>query len=111
MTTTTNHADVRKVLGQWQRQELSHARVHEWATARYAVSAFECADEVTNEVLGALDSLDINVTTQADIPYLLEALDAVSRDEASSILASMPFDREERRQIFSDDPVYGPFLR
>jgi hypothetical protein len=111
MTTTINRADVRVVLGQWQRQELSHARVHEWATARFAVSAFECDDEVTSEVLGALDMLDVNVTTQADIPYLLEALDAVSGNEASSILASMPFDREERRQRFSEDSVYGPFLR
>lgn len=111
MTTTINRADVREVLGQWQRHELSHARVHEWATARYAVSAFECVDEVTNEVLGALDKLDVNVTTHADIPYLLEALDAVSGDEASLILASMPFDREEQRRRFSNDPVYGPFLR
>ena len=111
MPTTISRADVREVLGQWQRRELSHARLHEWAVARYAVSAFECDDEVTSEVLAALDKLDVNVTTEADIPYLLEALDAVSGLEASSILVSMPYDREERRQRFSNDPVYGPFLR
>ena len=111
MTTTIRRADVREVLGQWLRRELCHARVHEWATARYAVAAFECDDEVTNQVLAALDKLDVNVTTEVDIPYLLEALDAVSGDEASSILMSMPYDREGRRQRFSNDPVYGRFLR
>jgi hypothetical protein len=111
VTTTINRADVREVLLRWQRQELSHACVHDWATARYAVSAFECDNEVTNEVLAALDMLDVKVTTDADIPCLLKALDAVSGDEASSIMASMPYDREERRQRFGNDPVYRPFLR
>jgi len=111
VTTTITRAEVREVLGQWQSQELSHARVHEWATARHATTAFECDDEVTNEILAALDNLDVNVTTEADIPYLLKALDCTSADEASSILASMPFDREERRLRYSDDPVYSPFLR
>lgn len=111
MATTITRADVRDVLVQWQRQELSHARVHEWATDRYAVSEFECEDEVTNEVLAALDNLDVNVTTQADIPYILEALGAASGDEASSVLASMPHDLEERRRKLRNDPVYGHFLR
>jgi hypothetical protein len=111
VTTTITRTEIREVLGQWQRHELSSARLHEWATARHAVAAFECDDEVTNEVLGVLDMLDVNVTTEADIPYLLKALDSASADEASSILASMPFDREERRRRYRNDPVYAPFLR
>ncbi len=111
MTATINRADLRELLSQWQRQVLSHADVHEWATARYAASAFRCEDEVTNEVLAALDMLDVNLTTEADIPSLVKALDAVSVGEASSILASMPDDREERRRRLRNDPVYGPFRR
>jgi hypothetical protein len=111
VTTTINRADVREILVRWQRGDVNHAFVHAWATARYAVSSFVCDDEVTNEVLAALDMLDVNTTTEADIPYLLEALHVASADEASSILASTPHDREGRRQALSNEPVYGPFLR
>jgi len=41
--------------------------------------------------------LDVNVTTDADIPHLLAALSAVSCEAASAILSSMPFDLEQRR--------------
>jgi len=111
MTTTITRADLREVLGRWQRQELSHTLVHEWATARYAVPGFTCDDEVTNEILAALDMLDMNLTTEAEVPYLLDALDSTDADRASSILTSMPLDREALRLRYSDDPVYGPFLR
>jgi len=109
--TIVTRVALREVLEGWRHQELSHCEVHEWAEARYAVSAFDPEDDVTNEVLAALDMLDVNVTTEADIPYLLAALSAVSCEAASEILSSMPFDLEQRRRQYRDDPVYGQFLR
>lgn len=111
MTVRLSRDALRDLLKRWQRQELSHREVHEWAEARYCVSSFEPEDDVANEVLAALDLLDINVTTEADIPYLLDALASTSADEASLIMASRPFDLEQRRLRYGDDPIYGPFLR
>lgn len=109
--TKITRAALKEVLERWRHKELSHCEVHEWAEARYAVSAFDSEDDVTNEVLAALDMLDVNVTTETDIPHLLEALSASSCETASAILSSMPFDLEQRRKQYRDDPVYGQFLR
>ena len=53
----------------------------------------------------------MNVVTDADLPHLLQALETCSREEASSLLASMPFDLEDRRRRYDRDPIYKRFLR
>ena len=111
MTTVITRAALSHLLEQWRRHEVTHGQVHAWAEARYAVSAYTPEDEVANEVLAALDILDMNITTDAEVPYLLAALQAADADEAARILQSIPFDLEARRKQCGSDPVYGPFLR
>jgi hypothetical protein len=53
----------------------SSGEVHEWAEARFATDARECEDDVANEVLGALDVLDMNLLTREDVPVLQAMLD------------------------------------
>ena len=102
--------EVIQILQKWLGGELSAKAVHDWAVDRHAVSSFEAEDEVVNEVLSALDMLDINLTTVQDVPALLEAvsLPVDHYDEVSKVLdhqwQSIPLD--ERRHICRNDPLY-----
>jgi hypothetical protein len=105
--------DLRSLLTAWQAGNHSAADIHSWAEARFAVSAWECEDDVANEVLAQLDMLDMNLVTRDDIPDLLAMLDVPSGLGAS---ASQQFearmsssDLERRRTELAADPMYAPF--
>ncbi len=71
--------DLIQVLQHWRDGVLTAKQVHEWAEAR--AGSVEVGDwedgesnSVTNEVLFALDMLDINLMLQEDIPSYLKFL-------------------------------------
>jgi hypothetical protein len=70
MSTVIVREDLRSLLENWQSGKLSSGQVHEWAEARFATDAWECEDDVANEVLGSLDVLDMNLLTHDDVPVL-----------------------------------------
>jgi hypothetical protein len=63
--------DVKEILLKWEADIISASDVHEWASNRYAVDEYDFSDwegdydfSVTNEVLGELDCLDMNLVTK-----------------------------------------------
>ena len=113
MITTITRAEVRAVLEAWQRDELTARTVHDWAQDRYAASAFEAEDDVVNEVLAKLDTLDINLITTADAPALLTALGQPPAKAQASIAALERYfdsvDIAARMIQCAADPLYAPF--
>lgn len=74
MSETLSKADVSSVLSQWKAGLLTNAQVHDWATDRFAVAAWDPEDGAVNEVLGRLDTMDMNLVTVQDVAILLAAL-------------------------------------
>jgi hypothetical protein len=105
--------DIVEILEAWQAGTIGPRDVHEWAEERYASSKFEAEDEVANEVLSNLDSLDINLTTVEDAPIFLRVL-RLPHDASDAALAllrehSSSVDISERRRRYAADPFYGRF--
>ena len=94
---------------------MTTGEVHAWAEARYAVQSFETEDEIVNEVLAALDLLDINLTTTDDIPTFLRVLEfsVANKEQAFEMLAEYAesIDLESRKARCSMDPFYARFAR
>lgn len=107
--------DLRAILRAWADGAMSPAEVHEWAENRYAVPDVEVEDELVNEVLGALDILDINLTTVEDVPVFLSmlALPLDRYEEALELLRRHgdSVDIAARIQRYRDDPFYGRFCK
>jgi hypothetical protein len=51
-------SDLRSALTSWQSSRLSAPDIHRWAEARFGRDAWECEDEIANEVLAQLDVLE-----------------------------------------------------
>ena len=108
-------SDLKSVLAAWQSGRMSAPDVHRWAEARFAVDAWDCEDDVANEVLAQLDMLDMNLIIKDDVPSLLAMLEAPAGDAASALdqfegrLSAEDMDR--RRKELAGDPTYGPFCR
>jgi hypothetical protein len=115
-------ADLAMILMVWLDGYLSADQVHEWAEERAASSRFDVDDwegpesnSVANEVLMALDMLDMDLMTPDDIPFYLEFLDTPAghfdtgyhrwRDALHHI------DHSARREALRADPLYSPFCR
>ena len=81
--TIISRAEVRLILVAWQRGELTHEQVYDWANDRWAVEGIEPADEVVAEILSSLDILDINQIVTDDVPIFLEALG--TQDESAAL--------------------------
>ena len=75
MSAVITRDELRTVLDDWQSGKRTPGDVHEWAEARYATHAWECEDDVANEVLAALDVLDMNLLTRDDVPVLRAMLE------------------------------------
>src|SRR5688572_4761182 len=103
--------DIDGLLVRWASNELSAADVHDWAEERFATHKWELDNEVTNEVLGHLDRLDMNLVVVADIPLLREALLAPSVEEACALIGrsytEMPI--AQRRKVCAQLSLYAPF--
>lgn len=111
MTTVITANDIDAVLVQWDAGTLSARDVQSWAEARFAVDACEVDNEVTNEVLGHLDCLDMNLVVPADIPVLREALhaatvaEAIHQIEHSYLLLAL----EDRKRMCEEDAFYARY--
>jgi hypothetical protein len=107
--------DLRSVLREWAAGRHSPEHVHQWAERRFADEAWECEDDIANEVLAQLDMLDINLVTPDDLPALLVILQLPTGQArtASATFGSRlsPADLERRRKELAEDPTYGPFCR
>ena len=66
--------EIQFVLNQWAKGELNESQVHAWAEDRYCTDAYCCESDAANEVLGRLDTMNINLVTSEDIPVLIKAL-------------------------------------
>ncbi|MDP3731132.1 MAG: hypothetical protein Q8R34_01410 [bacterium] len=71
---TISKNDLKNILEQWQSGSIGADEVHKWAEERYAVSGWETDSEVTNEVLGELDMLDMNLLIKEDADSFLSIL-------------------------------------
>ena len=107
--------DLRQLLGEWSRGRQTAAQVHDWAEARFAVDAWICEDDVVNEVLSELDTLDMNLLTSEDIPTLYAMLNlprgqaSLAHDLLKSYFAEVSLDT--RKKALAADPTYAPFCR
>lgn len=101
-------SDIQYVLNQWAQGVLDESQVHAWAEDRFCVDSYDCESEATNEVLGRLDTMNMNLVTSDDIPVLIKALFS---PDFESILAA--YDRQinisERKVALRHIPLYIPF--
>jgi hypothetical protein len=113
MSTVVGRDELRTVLNSWQSGRLTAGEVHEWAEARFATDAWECEDDVANEVLAALDTLDMNLVTRDDVPVLLAMLSMPPGQARSAAeLLDAHFDGvnlDNRRRSLANDPTYSRF--
>jgi hypothetical protein len=71
---------IRQKLGEWQTGAITAEAIQSWAANRWMSDHFTYEDwefdefSASNEVLAALDMLDINLTTEADAEALIEFL-------------------------------------
>jgi hypothetical protein len=115
MPNVVSRSDLRRLLDEWSRGRQTAAQVHDWAEARFAVNAWSCEDDIANEVLAELDTLDMNLLTTEDIPVLLAMLNlprgqaSLAHDQLRAHFAEISLDA--RKKELSVDPVYAPFCR
>ncbi len=111
MSQTLFRADVASILSQWKTGLLTSAQVHDWATDRFAVDAWDPEDGAVNEVLGRLDTMDINLVTVEDVAVLLPALEKGTAEGAAQAMDAYQdtVDLAARKSKLSDDPLYARF--
>lgn len=111
MSETLSKADVSSVLSQWKAGLLTNAQVHDWATDRFAVAAWDPEDGAVNEVLGRLDTMDMNLVTVQDVAILLAALGKATAEEAARAMDAYQdtVDLAARKRQLSADPFYARF--
>ena len=99
------------ILSQWKAGLLTNAQVHDWATNRFAVDAWDPEDGAVNEVLGRLDTMDINLVTVEDVAVLLAALGRGTAEGAAQAIDAYQdtIDLAARKRKLSDDPLYARF--
>ena len=112
--------ELARVLTDWQTGRMSSADVLSWADALYPsddvdYEDWEGDDSVTNEILAALDMLDMNLALPEDAPIYLEFLSTPvgqfqgGHAEFQRRLGEIDHDsrRESLRHVFP----YSPFLQ
>jgi hypothetical protein len=112
--------ELARVLTDWQSGRMSSAEVLSWADALYPsddvdYEDWEGDDSVTNEILAALDMLDMNLALPEDAPIYLEFLSTPlgrfgsGHAEFQRRLAEIDYDsrRASLRHVFP----YSPFLQ
>ena len=113
--------DLRQILEDWQCGKLSAEEVHDWAESLYFPGAIDYDDwendenSVTNEVLAALDMMDMKLIISSDVQTYLEFLQtpAGQFDKGYEKLdaALKSIDYRKRAKELKDDPLYGPYCR
>lgn len=113
MTQALFGTDVTSILSQWKAGLLTNAQVHEWATDRYAVVAWEPEDGAVNEVLACLDVMDMNLVTVEDVAALLAALGQETAEAAAEAMGAYQdtVDLAARKRRLADEPFYSRFCK
>ena len=122
MTKIITRNDVENILIQWQKCQIKAQDLHDWAENLYLKDGIDYEDweqdesySVTNEVLGALDMMDMNLMTPEDVPAYLEFLKTPlgCYNEGYSKLEQylQQIDVEERRRLLSENPFYSIFCK
>jgi hypothetical protein len=112
--------DLIQILQQWRDGVLTAEQVHEWAEERAGsgeVSDWEGAEpnSVTNEVLSALDMLDINLMLPEDIPNYLQFLRTPAGQFSEGYRmwqdAQAQIDYPSRKRLLRATPLYARFCK
>ncbi len=111
MSQTLFRTDIASILVQWKTGMLTNAQVHDWATDRYAVAAWDPEDGAVNEVLARLDMMDMNLVTAEDVAGLLAALGERTAEGAARSMDAYQdtVDLAARKRRLVDDPLYARF--
>ena len=113
-------ADIAAVLQQWQQGLLTAKQVHDWAEDTYMQVELDDweGDEdysVANEVLGALDMLNLNLMVPEDIPIYLDflrtPLGQFAMGSATFQDAIGQIDYIARKKMLAADPFYARFCQ
>lgn len=111
---------IKDLLIQWRGGELTEAQLHKWAESKYQNDNVEYTDwendnSVSNEVLAALDMMDMNLMTKEDIKYYLEFLETPSGnfDEGIKKLGNnlKTVELLQRKKALAANPFYENFCK
>ena len=112
--------ELARVLTDWQSGRMSSAEVLSWADALYPSDDvddedWEGDDSVTNEILAALDMLDMNLALPEDAPIYLDFLSTpfgqFARGHAEFQRRLDEIDYDSRRASLRHVFPYSPFLQ
>ena len=111
MSQTLFRTDVASTILQWKAGLLTSVQVHQWATDRYAASAWDPEDGAVNEVVARLDMMDMNLVTVEDAAVLLAALGEGTAEDAAQAMDAYQdtVDFVARKRKLADDPLYSRF--
>jgi len=120
-TMTITREQVRSKLRDWRDGNISTQEIFEWAGSLYANTGCEYEDwegkesnSVTNEVLAALDMVNINLNIPEDAEIFLEFLSTpLGEFESADALLQRrlnSIDYDLRRRTLRDNPLYAPFV-
>jgi len=114
--------DVAQALMDWQAGRISSPEIQSWAESLYPNDAVDYEDwegdeenSVTNEILAALDMLDMNLTLPEDAPIYLEFVSTPlgefkkGYEQWQNRLGKI--DYASRRVQLKTNPLYAPFLK
>ncbi len=115
MTKIVTRQEIRELLARWQKGDLSHQSVYDWANERYDNNRWDPEDEIVDYVLRELYSLHMNLMTSEDIPHFLKLL-AIPRGQIGTATAlnrdyGRTINLNSRRLALAKDPLYGPFCK
>ncbi len=118
---TVTRDQIREKLREWKAGAISAEAVQAWASDRWLSDHFSLEDweydevSVSNEVLAALDMLDMNLTTEADADTFIEFLDTPSGsfsygyNKMKERIQSVDF--EARMKTLRGVQPYAPFIK
>src|SRR4051794_29665852 len=115
-----NRDELDQKLKAWQAGRISSEDLLRWADALYPSNDvdyedWEGDDSVTNEVLAALDMLDMNLALPQDAPIYLDFLSTpAGQFQAGYARYNQALDRIDytsRRTSLRNVALYAPFLR
>jgi len=120
MSKIVTRAEVKEVLIKWQQGDIDAKYVNDWAGNLYPSTEVDYDDweaddsnSITNEVLAALDMLDMNLLTVEDIPAYVEFLNTPQGDfnKANAKLQRYlrSIDISERKKQLAQIKIYAPF--
>lgn len=120
--TIVSRKDVAQTLTDWQAGRISSPEIQSWAESLYMNDNIDYEDwegdeenSVTNEILAALDILDMNLIFPEDAPIHLEFISTsvgefkAGYERWQNKLGKI--DYASRRIQLKTNPLYAPFLK